>query len=80
MRRHFQLKPTDPGVIVSKVEPGEKVAVAGIRVNEIVTRVDDEPVGSVEDFERMTKEAGEHRLSLKHRTQTRVVTVQVPPD
>jgi hypothetical protein len=78
VRRHFQLAPDDPGVIASKVERGGKAAVAGIRVHEIITQVDDQPVGSVEDFERLTKESGEHRLLVKHRTETRAVKIVVP--
>ncbi len=78
VRRFFQLAADAPGVIVSDIEEGERAAVAGIMRFEIVTRIDDEPVPNVEEFERLTKKPGEHRLSLLFKTKTRTVKIMVP--
>lgn len=78
VRRHFQMKADEPGVIVAKVEPGKKAAVAGIRQFEVITHVDEKPIPSVEAFEEELKRAGERRLSLKHKAQTRLVKIVVP--
>jgi len=78
VRRHFQLQADSPGVIVTDLEEGELATVAGIAMFEIVTRIDDEPFGTVEDFERLLKTSGEHRLSLRFKTKTRTVKITVP--
>ena len=75
VRRHFQMAPREPGVIVSKVESGEKAAVAGIRPFETITHIDDEPVASVKAFEEEIGRGGERRLSLKYKTRTRIVKI-----
>jgi hypothetical protein len=78
VRRYFQLKPEDPGVIVTKVEEGGKAAVAGIGIFEIVTHVDDKPVADVKAFEAALEGGGEKRISLKFKTRTRIVKVVLP--
>lgn len=77
VRRFYQLTPEDPGVIVSKVESGEKAAVAGIRPFEIITAVNDEPVKSVDDLQRLIAPGGELRLSIKRMSTGRLVKVRL---
>lgn len=84
-RRYFQFTPEDPGVIVSKVEPGSKAAVAGLRIFETITHVNDTPVKNVDDFEAALKTATagegathEIRLNVKRMTQGRIVKFDVP--
>lgn len=78
VRRFFQMKPDDPGVIVSELEEGELAAVAGIGQLEMVTHIDDEAVLTVEDFKRLVQTPGEHRLALRFKTKTRTVKITVP--
>ncbi len=77
VRRYFQKLPDDPGVIVSKVEPGEKAAVSGIKPFEIVTRINDQPVLNVADFERLITDQTELRISLKRKAKGRVVKIRM---
>lgn len=77
VRRYFQLKEGDPGVIVSKIERGGKCAVAGLKPFEIVTAINDSPITSVSDFEKAVKEGGELRLSVKRLTEGRIVKVKL---
>jgi len=77
VRRFLQRGPADPGVIVSKVEPGSKAAVAKIMPYEVITHVNDQPVAGVKDFEKLTAEAGELRFSVKRMTRGRVVKIKL---
>ncbi len=78
VRRFFQKAADEPGVIVSKVEPGSKGSVSGIKPYEIITHINDEPVMTVKDFERMAA-GDELRLSVKRMTMGRVVKIKMPP-
>lgn len=83
-RRYFQKAPDEPGVIVSKIEPGSKASVAGLKPYEIVTHVNGRPVMTVKDFAEAVGAAGELRLSVKRMMQGRVVKMslddQPPPE
>ncbi|AQT67715.1 serine endoprotease [Anaerohalosphaera lusitana] len=76
VQRYFQRTDDDPGVIVSKIEPGEKAAVAGIRPYEIITHVNDKPVSDVEAFENLVKNGEEMRFAVKRMTKGRVVKIK----
>ena len=79
VRRYYQKQDGDPGVIVSKVEQGSKASVAGVRPYEIITHLDDQPVGSVAEFEKMLQAAkGELRLNVKRMAQGRIVKIKLP--
>ena len=75
VQRYFQKTLEDPGVIVSKIEPGSKASVAGMKPYEIITHVNDKPVMTVRDFEKLIGENGELRLSVKRMTKGRVVKI-----
>ena len=77
VRRYFQQTAQEGGVIVSKVEPGSKAAVSGIRPYEIVTHVNDQPVGGVKDFEKLIAGQEELRLKIKRMTKGRVVKIKM---
>ncbi|MBL9031650.1 MAG: hypothetical protein JNM80_08070 [Phycisphaerae bacterium] len=79
VRRYFQMTPEQPGVIVSKIERGEKAAVAGLKPFEIITQVGDTPMRSVADFEAALKAGGELRLSVKRMTEGRIVKLRMDP-
>ena len=77
LRRYFQKKDDEPGVIVSKVEPGGKASVAGVKPYEIVTHVNDRPVMNVKDFAQAIAGQDELRLSVKRMTRGRVVKIRM---
>lgn len=77
VRRYFQKTDKDPGVIVSKVEPGSKASVSGIRPYEIITHVNDQPVTTVKDFEKLMADGSEFKLAVKRMTKGRVVKVHL---
>lgn len=79
VRRYFQMTPDQPGLIISKVERGEKAAVAGLKPFEIITQVGDTPMRSVADFEAALKAGGELRLSVKRMTDGRIVKLRMDP-
>ena len=78
VRRYFQIKENDPGVIISKIEKGSKAAVAGLKPYEIVLNVNDTPIRTTQDFEKAvtTSTAGELRLSIKRMTEGRIVKLK----
>ena len=80
VRRYFQMVPDDPGVIISKVEPGEKAEVAGLRPFEIIVSVDDAPVRSAEAFKAAVALAGDHRLFVKRMREGRTVKIKSQGD
>ena len=77
VRRFFQKQPEEPGVIVSKIEPGSKASVGGIKPFEIVTHVNDQPIATVKDFERLIAGGQELRFAVKRMTKGRVVRIKL---
>ena len=77
VRRYYQMKPADPGVIVSAVEPGSKAAVAGIRPFEIVVQVNGRAVAGVKEFAAACEKQEELRLAVKRLTRERQVKIKL---
>lgn len=79
VRRFFQLKDDEPGVIIAKIESGEKAAVAGLKPYELIISVNDTPVRSAADLESAIAAGGEFRLSVKRMTTGRIVKIKLDP-
>lgn len=79
VRRFLQLADKDPGVIVSKIERGGRVAVGGLKPFEIITAVNDQPVTSAAEFEKAIAAGGDLKLDVKRMTKGRVVKIKVDP-
>lgn len=77
VRRFYQFGDDAPGVIISKVEKGEKAAIAGLKPFEVITAVNDTPVNSVADFEKALAPGGELRLNVKRLTVGRIVKIKI---
>ncbi len=76
-RRFFQLSPEDAGVIVAKIEQGERAAVAGVKPFELIVAVNDAPVHTVKEFEEAIAPGGELRLSIMRMHMGRLVKIRV---
>ena len=77
VRRYFQRADDEPGVIISKIEMGSRASTAGLKPFEMVTHVNDQPVNTVADFEKFTKDQQELRLSIRRMAKGRQVKVKV---
>ena len=75
VRRYFQKTPDEPGTIVSKIEPGSKASVAGIKPYEIITHINDKAVKNVKDFEAAIAGQEELRLAVKRMNRGRIVKI-----
>ena len=67
------------GLSVVEVEDGSDAATKGISVGDVVTHVNGEPVGSVDELEASVKRStrGVVRLTVKSQNQTAVIAVTV---
>ncbi len=82
VRRHFQKSEDDPGVIVSKIEPGSRASIGGLKPYEIITHVNDEPVTNIGEFEKALETQHEVRLGVQRMTRHRIVKIALdgPPE
>ncbi|MGH9361107.1 MAG: PDZ domain-containing protein, partial [Thermoanaerobaculia bacterium] len=70
VRTHYRLKQDSPGVVVAKVEPGGRAAVAKVLPFEILVSVNGRAVRSIEEFQRVlaaerASEGGDRVLEFK---------------
>ena len=77
VRGYYKLADDAPGVVVSKVQPGNPAAVAGLRPLEIVTHVDDKPVKDVKALSDAVRGKKEFSLSVRRLAATRIVRVKM---
>ena len=80
VRKYFTKTKEDPGVIISKIEPGSKGSISGLKPYEIITHVNDKPIMAAKEFGEAIKAGGELRLSVLRMTETRVVKVKLDPE
>ncbi len=77
IRRYFQKSDGDPGVVVSKVEPGSRSAVAGVKPFELITHLNGRAISSVEQFRERAAKADELRLSVERMGRSRQVRIKL---
>jgi hypothetical protein len=77
LQRYFQKKPGDAGVIVSKIEPGSKASVSGLKPYEIITHVNGKEVANVKEFENLIKDQVELQLLVKRMTRGRTIKIKL---
>jgi serine protease Do len=77
VRRYFRLAPEDPGVIISRLEPGSRASVAGMKPYEMIIHVNNVPVMDVSGFEKLVRDGGELKLFVKRMTKGRVVDIKM---
>jgi len=79
VRNVLNLSPDAPGVVVKQVEPGAKASVAQIRPFEIIVSINDRPVTSPQEFEKLVRQftsAGRVELLVSYLGQSRIVEIQ----
>lgn len=76
VRRYIQRKSDEPGVIVSKIEAGGRASVAGVKPYELITHINEQPVNTVEDFEKMTAGNEDLKFTIKRMAKGRIVTIK----
>ncbi len=79
LRHYFRKTDEDPGVVTSKIEPGSRTSVVGLKPYEIITHVNNQPVYTVADFERLVAGQTELRFDVLRMTSGRVVQVELEP-
>jgi len=77
VRRYFQKADDEPGVIASKIEPGGKASVSGVKPYEIITEVNGTSVMNVKDFARLIEGQSRLRLAVKRMAEGRVATIRL---
>ena len=75
VRSYFRLDDDAPGVVISKLKPGDPAAVAGLRRYEIITDVNGKPVRSAKEFGAAVKGQKELTFSVRQLTATRIVRI-----
>ncbi|MDY7010928.1 MAG: PDZ domain-containing protein [Planctomycetota bacterium] len=78
LQRYFQKKPGDAGVIISKIEPGSKASVSGLKPYEIITHVNGKEIANVGEFEKLIADQVEMQLLVKRMTRGRTVKIKLP--
>jgi len=79
VRDVLNLSPNAPGIVVKEVVPGAKASVAQIRPFEIIVSINDRPVTSPENFEKLVREftsAGRVELLLSYLGQSRIIEIE----
>lgn len=79
VRDYFKLKPEENGVVISRVRPGERAAVAGLKPYEIILSVNDTPVKNIEEFQKLTRNGGELKFTVRRFNKNRIVTITGEP-
>lgn len=75
VRQYLSIAADAPGVVVSKLEPGQRASVAGLRPFEIIESVDSVPVANAEEFAAAIKGKSDMKLTVKRAQRERVVKV-----
>ncbi len=77
VRKYFRKEKDEPGVIVSKVDPGSKASVAGLKPYEIISQINARPVNDVKDFEELIKGKTELNLGVSRMAISRTVKIKL---
>ncbi|MFZ2655475.1 MAG: PDZ domain-containing protein [Victivallales bacterium] len=77
VRRYFQKNNDDPGVIVSKIDPGSKASVSGLKPYEIIVQVNGKPVNNVKDFEEQIKDKTDLSFGVSRMAISRSVKIKM---
>ena len=77
VRQYFRRKSDDPGAIVSRVEPGQHAAIAGIKPYEIITKVGDTPINNVGEFMAALANKTDLQFTVRRMNRERIVRIDL---
>jgi serine protease Do len=79
LARRLGLDPDETGVVISEIEPDSLAEAAGLRPGQLIKKVNQVTVNSVEDFEQVVKESdGSLLLLVSDRRGTRFIPLELP--
>lgn len=76
VRNYMKMNDNEPGVVVAGVKSGSKASVAGIKPYEIITKVDDQPVNSIEQMQEFCQGKTKIKFEIKRLNLSRIVSVK----
>lgn len=76
VRNYLKMAEDDPGVVVARVKSGSKTAVAGVKPYEIITKIDDIPVYSIDDMNELCQNKNHVKFEVKRLNISRIVSVK----
>ena len=79
VRRYLQKGKDDPGIVISKAEPGSKASVAGIKRYELITHIDGEPVTDVKAYIKLIGAKEKLNVTVGRMAATRQVRLTLTP-
>jgi S1-C subfamily serine protease len=71
------MKKGTPGIIISKIKPGSRASVSGLKPYEIITRINGVPVYDVNQFNKLINGNKELRFSVKRMFESRIVKIRM---
>lgn len=77
VRNYFRRKPDDPGIIISRVEPGQHAAIAGIKPYEIITKVGDKPIANINEFMVALANKTDLQITVRRMNRERIVRIDL---
>ena len=77
VRNYFQMATPEGGILVAKVRPGGRAAVAGIKPYELIISVNGKAVSNLKEFKELIAGQKELRLGVRRLAVTRIVTVKL---
>ena len=80
LRRYFQMKKGAPGIIISKIKPGSKASVSGLKPYEIITQINGKPVKDVSEFDKLINGHKDLQLNVKRMFDSRTVKIKMKQD
>ncbi len=65
VRQELELARSTNGVLIASVQNGTPAAIAGLRVGDVIKRMNGRPVGSVRDFYRLLNDQDQHEVEFE---------------
>jgi len=83
VKHHLRLAPDYKAVLISKVEEGSKAAIGKLRSFELLNKINEQPVGSVEEYKKLTEKLIKEekqtklRFTIERKGKSRFVDIEL---